>query len=394
MKYFTILLVVFVGTIRASSYSVLEKTASNQTNDLEKQEIAERRAAFNDLLAKENTKVKTFWIQLLSSLPSRPPTTTSTSRQWTTPTTNVLISTSPPTTTTTTRQLTTTTTAATTSRTILTTPPTTTTTTTTRQVTTSTTIAAPTIPPTTTVPPTTTTVKVTDYCNPTLCPAGSTHIACRNSGVFSPSCPADRQLVNLLQSDIQLILNVHNTFRNKIASGAEPGFNKAARMATMTWNVELASLAELNVKQCQMKHDDCISTVDFKYAGQNLGMRGASDDFLSVQDVITATVNAWYGEVFDANQVDINTCCKAQSGKVIGHFTQVVTDRAIKVGCAVSRFTRNSLKYSLLACNYAFTNLRGSPVYVSGNSASGCRTGINPSFPALCSVNENISAAV
>ena len=268
------------------------------------------------------------------------------------------------------------------------------------------------------VSPTTTTLKVTDYCNPNLCSAGRTHIACGNSGDFSLSCPADRQLVNFTQNDIQVILNAHNTLRNKIASGAQPGFNQAARMATMvklkekiiiskivklcsqTWSSELASLAELNVKQCEMKHDRCRSTADFRFAGQNLGMSGASNAFQPVQDVITNTVNDWYGEVSGASQVDINTCCTAQSGQVIGHFTQVVTDRAIKVGCASSRFTikgegmSEGFRFTLFACNYAFTNLIGSKVYVSGNAASGCTSGVNPSYPALCSVNENISASV
>lgn len=36
------------------------------------------------------------------------------------------------------------------------------------------------------------------------------------------------------------------------------------------WNVELASQALLNVKQCGMNSDACISTELFHFAGQNL----------------------------------------------------------------------------------------------------------------------------
>lgn len=98
------------------------------------------------------------------------------------------------------------------------------------------------------------------------------HIACESSWEFDTSCPADRQLEELKQNEIDLILREHNAFRNKVALGKQKGFrsgkrrikfhfsvfskkNKnfpATRMATMTWNEELAKLAELNVKQCKM----------------------------------------------------------------------------------------------------------------------------------------------
>ena len=52
------------------------------------------------------------------------------------------------------------------------------------------------------------------YCN--LC---VNHIACGNSGNFASTCPADRKLVVLSESDMNNILKAHNSLRNKIASG-------------------------------------------------------------------------------------------------------------------------------------------------------------------------------
>lgn len=76
-----------------------------------------------------------------------------------------------------------------------------------------------------------------DYCDQRLCPQQRSkeqkHIACENSGEFSESCPTDRKLVNLTDSDKDLILRMHNIYRNKIASGSERGFSPAVRMATM-----------------------------------------------------------------------------------------------------------------------------------------------------------------
>lgn len=75
--------------------------------------------------------------------------------------------------------------------------------------------------------------------------------------------------------------------------------------------------------------------------------------------------------------------------KDVGHFTQVVKDDAYKVGCSIAKFSNDGgdLK-TLLACNYAVSNIKNWPIYEEGETASACETGINPDFPALCSVEE------
>lgn len=73
----------------------------------------------------------------------------------------------------------------------------------------------------------------------------------------------------------------------------------------------------------------------------------------------------------------------------IGHFTQMSYDRATHVGCAFARYT-DSYKTGLFACNYASGNIKGYRVYKCGRPSSGCIRGKNPSYPALCNVNEPI----
>lgn len=226
-----------------------------------------------------------------------------------------------------------------------------------------------------------------DYCS--LC---SKHIACNNTGNWNVSCPADAKLVVLSTSDIQLFLNEHNTLRNKIASGGQAGFLTASRMTTMVWNTEMAQLAALNVKQCQMKHDSCRATVDFPYSGQNLYASSTTGTPPPINTTISKTVQYWYGEVKDAIQADLNKCCGSTSGKGIGHFTAVVTDRSIAIGCAIATYTVGTWKNALVACNYAYNNMVGAKVYQTGNIAANCTTGVNLDFKALCSVNEPVKA--
>lgn len=56
------------------------------------------------------------------------------------------------------------------------------------------------------------------------------------------------------------LLLAHNEKRNLIASGNVTGLGPAVRMATMVWDDELSTLAELNTKQCTMVHDSCHNT--------------------------------------------------------------------------------------------------------------------------------------
>lgn len=76
-------------------------------------------------------------------------------------------------------------------------------------------------------------VYAQDYCSPKLCDAGVKHIACGNSGQFASSCPKDKKIVTISKETIGVILMNHNKLRNKIASGQQPGFLPAKRMATM-----------------------------------------------------------------------------------------------------------------------------------------------------------------
>lgn len=152
--------------------------------------------------------------------------------------------------------------------------------------------------------------------------------------------------------------------------------------------MELAKLAELNVRQCAFRPDACRSTFQFRYAGQNLATRKTTGTFETAAVSIPAAIQSWYAESKFAVQSDIDDCCDSASGQIIGHFTQVVSDRAGHIGCAISSYTDGQRKVNLLACNYGFGNMDGFNVYTTGQTASGCTSGVNLAFKALCSVNE------
>lgn len=103
-------------------------------------------------------------------------------------------------------------------------------------------------------------VSATDYCaiGDQLC-GGAPHIACDNDGEFAWNCQ-DPQLITFSAAQNAKIVQLHNVNRNKVASGTVNNLKRASRMATMVHDQELADLAALNVKQCEMSHDQCHDT--------------------------------------------------------------------------------------------------------------------------------------
>ncbi|CAD7083424.1 unnamed protein product [Hermetia illucens] len=184
-----------------------------------------------------------------------------------------------------------------------------------------------------------------------------------------------------------LIVDKHNAFRNKFAKG-ELKFEPAARMATMQWDDELAKLAELNVKRCKMKHDKCRKTKRFSMAGQNLSKMW-SPGSVTAKEAVKGGINSWLKEYKNAEQSNLDKL--RFKGRAIGHFTVMVNDLNTHVGCALLIQPNRRGSESYFACNYAQTNVMGTPLYIKGPPASKCIKGANENYPALCDVTEPIN---
>ncbi|EDV99787.1 antigen 5 like allergen Cul n 1 [Drosophila grimshawi] len=227
-----------------------------------------------------------------------------------------------------------------------------------------------------------------DYCTRNC---GTTpNIGCNNDGSWASTCPPDKTLLTLTTAEKNAIVAKHNEHRNFIAGGGDSKLSPACRMATMEWDNDLAYLASLNVKSCEMRHDKCRKTAAFDWAGQNLAWIGYFDPLNSLTNAIRG-VDMWYDEVADTTQAHIDAYPSNYNGPAIGHFTVMVADRNTRVGCAVSTYsvTGQSYKAYLMACNYAATNVIGIKMYTScAVGASSCTTGVNPSYPFLCSSSE------
>lgn len=156
------------------------------------------------------------------------------------------------------------------------------------------------------------------------------------------------------------IVNVHNIYRNKTAFGLSNLDRQAAAMGTLLWSNELASLAELNTKQCNMKHDRCRNTDKFQTSGQNLAWAATSEP-LSPAEIRFEVINGisrWFNEHKYTEDTDVDSFNRLSGvrGKQIGHFTCLVKDIITRVGCAVATYMEDGYTNVLVACNYGSMN--------------------------------------
>ena len=174
-----------------------------------------------------------------------------------------------------------------------------------------------------------------------------------------------REYVKLTQSDKMLLLDEHNKYRRMV----QP---TTTNMLEMIWDPELAKFAEEHSRKCQFSHSRGGSTSKFSSLGENIYL--TSQVGISNENVIVSGVKGWYDEYVDYNY-NSNSC---NSGKVCGHYTQVVWANSYAVGCGITS-CNNVYAYpqgSLLICSYGPPgNYVGQKPYKAGATCSQCKEG-------------------
>ncbi|XP_019546200.3 antigen 5 like allergen Cul n 1 [Aedes albopictus] len=241
--------------------------------------------------------------------------------------------------------------------------------------------------------------QTANYCDPALCPNGGPHIACKGLTALASTCGAGSFEVVMNKTNQDVILEAHNKLRSKVATGQEKNklgakFSAASRMGTLQWDAELASIAAANARRCVYGHDVCRNTATLKYVGQNIAIKKYYGMTFTDTQLFNELVGNWYSEAENATVAVLALYPKGYTGPVIGHFTQVVSDRTTKVGCAMVSYVVSPFTTKLLVCNYGFTNMVGLPIYVAGDACSKCTTGCSRTYPGLCNAGEDIKNGV
>ncbi|KXJ77771.1 hypothetical protein RP20_CCG006653 [Aedes albopictus] len=232
--------------------------------------------------------------------------------------------------------------------------------------------------------------QATNYCDPALCPSSGPHIACNGLSSPGPACGSGAVEIKLDSQRQALITNMHNRLRSRIAMGHQnysmnEFYPPAARMATLVWDRELANIAAANARRCLYEHDRCRNTRIMRNVGQNIGIKmHRREDDVSDEILIQEFIHSWFAEYVNSNPSHIASYPTKWTGPTIRHFTQMVSDRSSRIGCAMMSYGKSPWSSKLLVCNYGLTNIMKQSVYLAGPTGSQCLLGHNPDFPALC----------
>jgi hypothetical protein len=200
---------------------------------------------------------------------------------------------------------------------------------------------------------------------------------------------------NINEETKKKIVDLHNQYRNQVATGTTELGNKlpyATNMNIIFWDDNLAKSAQTVANKCLFEHstdkERTITNPNMKL-GENLFLRKTSGkeaiDF-------TIPIKQWFKEIYNMN-VDLIKNFQP-GGPDINEFSQMINAKTYLIGCAVSVFQENSKFDQLYVCHYGHAgNQVGKPVYnVSEKLECKCLTAYicdHPEYRGLCCNGEN-----
>ncbi|KAL5107886.1 Peptidase inhibitor 15 [Taenia crassiceps] len=164
----------------------------------------------------------------------------------------------------------------------------------------------------------------------------------------------------LTEEERKIILDYHIQVRSKVQPSA-------SNMMYMKYSKKLEAMAEKWVRLCKYEHPNPQMYPEYEKLGQNLAISGGTAQNIKWMSGGWAAEARYYGY---AN----NTCT---SGKICGHYTQMIWSSSKNLGCAINRCDNIVPQWPkpiyLLACQYSPPgNYRDKKPYKEGNACSKC----------------------
>ncbi|XP_041674296.1 antigen 5 like allergen Cul n 1-like [Drosophila eugracilis] len=232
----------------------------------------------------------------------------------------------------------------------------------------------------------------TDFCLLKNCPADKKlpHIGCNNKGNWSSHCGKDPKIISIPKFIKFFIVNYHNTYRDLVAGSQFHRLPNAGRMLKMTWDPNLAYLAELLVKQCDLKPSEhCWSTEKYSSPGYHAvynKFNGNEDTFR----VVRSQLNSWYDQYKHVTAPSLIDGLSG-NGKEIGHFLRMMVGPSNRLGCAMAEVEKDGMTQKWLSCLYSCSPQKNTLLYeYSSKPGMLCSTGVDSRFQHLCNSKEPV----
>ncbi|XP_016963041.3 venom allergen 5.01 [Drosophila biarmipes] len=232
-----------------------------------------------------------------------------------------------------------------------------------------------------------------DWCASDLC--NGQHVLCQNNGKFRSPCPEYATAMVKMKGDmIALILDKHNDYRNKFAGGIG-NHAKAARMATIQWDSELAKVADALVRRCEPIRDQCAKTPNNLFAEVSYSLEKYFC-MTTKKDALRKQLDYWFDPTRKEESHKLFFSDQENEQELSMNYFQVVRDRANRVGCAIVEYIRPALVHQLLKCVYncgvTLCEDNHNPVYEATeyDAAEECMLGSNSKYKNLCHEDEQV----
>ncbi|XP_077519945.1 antigen 5 like allergen Cul n 1-like [Amblyomma americanum] len=117
------------------------------------------------------------------------------------------------------------------------------------------------------------------------------------------------------------LLRAHNKLRSQVALGHLPKFKPATNMLALSWDDELADLAQAHARRCGAANEDEYDrkAVKFTTVGRNIGWEASSDPY--TDHLSLPHIKVWRSEHKDVEDDVISIYRNSESG--IEQFTQL-----------------------------------------------------------------------
>ncbi|KAJ1527884.1 hypothetical protein ONE63_007820 [Megalurothrips usitatus] len=190
--------------------------------------------------------------------------------------------------------------------------------------------------------------------------------------------------------DKQIILDTHNRLRQSVALGRVAGQPGAANMMEMTWDDELAAVAQRWADSCLPGHDHSRHVSRF-YVGQNIATSWTypRPNALGATPEFAKQITNWFNEVRGYSF--------RSTSSATGHYSQLIWGESHLVGCGYAYYHDQSRGFTkVYVCNYGpGGNVAGYAPYQVGTPACPLYgTQPSSSYPGLCSTHGYFSGRV
>ncbi|KAL7641608.1 UNVERIFIED_CONTAM: hypothetical protein RMT77_007481 [Armadillidium vulgare] len=243
-----------------------------------------------------------------------------------------------------------------------------------------------------------------DYCG-----LNNDHVLC-GEAKFHSRCGDKLMYRDYSKDEIEIMLEIHNEFRSKVASGflsfqGQIYFPEAADMEELVWDEELAKIASGSVKRCLFEHtcQECRRSAKFNFVGENLNDMTTSSPLEQLFEFATVdrATEGWRNEkdFFPPSEIQKFPLGRNEHGSIslaYGHFTQMIWANTTNIGCAKIGFVNQYNKSEIIiSCLYGEAgNIINEPIYRKGNFCTACRGNgrkCSQKYPGLCVAVRNLS---